>query len=50
MTEEELWDEINAPEVEYEEGQWYTISGLLLPKKPTQKGVYIFNGKKVVIK
>ena len=41
---------IDFAEVEYEEGQWYTISGLLLPKKPTQKGVYIFNGKKVVIK
>ena len=41
---------IDFAQVDYEEGQWYTISGLLLPKKPTQKGVYIFNGKKVVIK
>ena len=34
----------------YEEGKWYTIDGLLLQHKPTQKGVYIFGGKKVVIK
>ncbi len=34
----------------YEEGKWYTIDGLLLQDKPTQKGVYIFGGKKVVIK
>lgn len=34
----------------YEEGKWYTIDGLLLQQKPTQKGVYIFGGKKVVIK
>ena len=29
---------------------WHTLSGLTLDKKPTQKGVYIHNGKKVVIK
>ena len=34
----------------FENGKWYTTGGLQLPKKPTQKGVYIFNGKKVVIK
>ena len=34
----------------YEEGKWYTIDGLRLQQKPTQKGVYIFGGKKVVIK
>ena len=34
----------------YEEGKWYTIDGLRLQHKPTQKGVYIFGGKKVVIK
>ena len=33
-----------------EDGKWHTIDGLLLQKKPTLKGVYIFNGKKVVIK
>jgi hypothetical protein len=35
---------------DYENGQWFTISGMPLPKKPTKKGLYIFNGKKVVVK
>ncbi|MBP3837859.1 MAG: discoidin domain-containing protein [Prevotella sp.] len=29
---------------------WYTISGMMLNGKPTTKGIYIYNGKKVVIK
>ena len=29
---------------------WYTVSGLKLQKAPTQSGVYIYNGKKQVIK
>ena len=29
---------------------WYTINGLPLTRKPTAKGIYIHNGKKVVIK
>ena len=29
---------------------WYTLSGTRLNAKPTQKGIYIVNGKKVVIK
>ena len=33
-----------------ENGKWYTISGVQLSKRPAQQGVYIFNGKKVVIK
>jgi len=33
-----------------ENGMWYTLQGLRLDKKPTTKGVYIHNGKKVVIK
>ena len=28
---------------------WYTINGVKLEAKPTQKGIYIFNGKKVAI-
>ena len=28
---------------------WYTIDGSRLSGKPTQKGIYIVNGKKVVI-
>ena len=34
----------------YEDGKWYTLSGVELLSKPTEKGVYIFNGKKVVVK
>ena len=29
---------------------WYTINGVKLDEQPTEKGVYIHNGKKVVIK
>ena len=29
---------------------WYTLGGLRLSSRPSAKGVYIFNGKKVVIK
>ncbi|MBR1712346.1 MAG: hypothetical protein IJ722_02940 [Alloprevotella sp.] len=41
---------INFVKADYEDGKWYTISGLLMQKKPTQRGIYIFNGKKVLIK
>ena len=33
-----------------ENGKWYTIGGMQLQQKPTQKGVYIYNGKKLIIK
>ena len=29
---------------------WYTLNGMKLESKPTEKGVYIYNGKKYVIK
>ena len=32
------------------DGSWYTINGVKLDAAPTQKGVYIKNGKKFVIK
>ena len=41
---------INFVRADYEDGQWFSISGMKLPKKPTLKGVYIFNGKKVMVK
>jgi hypothetical protein len=41
---------INFVRADYEDGKWYTINGLLLDRKPAQKGVYIYNGKKVIIK
>ncbi len=28
---------------------WYTLQGIKLPARPTKKGIYILNGKKVVI-
>ena len=31
-------------------GEWYDLSGRKLQGKPTQKGVYIINGKKVNVK
>ncbi len=33
-----------------EVGYWYTISGLKLPGKPAQRGLYIYNGHKITIK
>ncbi len=38
-------DKVNANK----EG-WYTINGVKLQNAPTQKGIYIFNGKKLVVK
>jgi len=35
---------------EYEDGEWYTVAGVKLQQKPTQQGVYIYNGRKVVVK
>ena len=35
-------------DAEFAEG-WYTITGIKLDAKPTEKGVYIYNGKKVSI-
>lgn len=32
------------------DGQWYNVAGILIGKKPTQSGVYIYNGKAVVVK
>ena len=33
-----------------EDGEWYTLQGLKIGKKPTTKGVYIHNGRKFVVK
>jgi hypothetical protein len=33
-----------------EDDSWYTMSGIRLNGEPTEKGIYLFNGKKVVIK
>jgi hypothetical protein len=35
---------------EFAPAQWYTVDGRKLQGKPTKKGMYILNGKKVVVK
>jgi len=32
------------------DGYWYTTAGIRLPKKPTHRGLYIHDGKVVVVK
>ena len=39
-----------TPTLPQGEGVWYTIDGQRLPAMPTQKGIYILNGKKIMIK
>lgn len=45
-------DATSVKEIESEsiDNAWYTISGVKLNNAPTQKGIYINNGKKIVIK
>jgi hypothetical protein len=33
-----------------ENGRWYTIDGMQLQQKPKKKGLYIYNGKKIIVK
>ena len=48
------WQEISLPQPLQKEGSqadaWYTLDGRKLNGKPTTKGLYIHNGKKVIIK
>jgi hypothetical protein len=32
------------------DGQWWTIGGVRMEGRPTKSGMYIMNGKKVIIK
>ena len=32
------------------DGKWYTVSGIMMDKKPAKRGLYIHNGQVVVIK
>ena len=41
---------LNFKRCEPSDNRWYTTSGIPLAKKPTVQGIYIYNGKKVVIK
>jgi hypothetical protein len=47
-------DEITAiktlNEVKAIDNAWYTVNGVKLNAKPTQKGIYINNGKKYAVK
>ena len=43
-------ESVESLEFRVEGNEWYTISGVKLEGQPTEKGVYIHNGKKVVIK
>ena len=35
---------------EYKDGGWYTLEGVRLSCKPTKRGIYIVNGKKIIVK
>jgi hypothetical protein len=37
-------------EVSFDSEAWYTLDGVRLSGKPTARGIYINNGKKIVIK
>ena len=37
-------------EVSFDSKAWYTLDGVRLSGKPTASGIYINNGKKIVIK
>ena len=39
---------VNSEEVNGE--KWYSVNGQKLQKKPTQKGVYLHNGRKVIVR
>ncbi|MBO4315376.1 MAG: hypothetical protein J5867_05370, partial [Prevotella sp.] len=41
---------IDFTRVEVAQEGWYTMQGYKLPGRPTKKGVYIYNGKKKVVK
>ena len=41
--------QISFTKTSSDNGSWYTVSGVQLPTRPTAAGVYIFNGKKIVI-
>jgi hypothetical protein len=39
-----------SPTLSQGEGAWYTIDGRMLQGEPSEKGLYIHRGRKVVIK
>lgn len=52
-TEDEETTAINAFSVETDinvDDSWYTLQGIRLPGKPTEKGIYVNKGKKILVK
>ena len=43
-------DDLTIDNLHFDADAWYTLDGRQLSGKPTQRGVYINNGSKVVIK
>ena len=43
-------DELGFPVKQESDGDWYSLDGRKLQGKPTQKGLYIQNGRTVVVK
>lgn len=43
-------DGVGLGDVEHSGDTWYTLQGIRLAEKPTLKGIYIHNGKKVVVR
>lgn len=41
---------VNAQHSTLDAQLWFTIDGRMLSGKPTKKGIYINNGRKVIIK
>ena len=41
---------IDFTRVDIAQEGWYTLQGYKLPGRPSKKGVYIYNGKKKVVK
>ncbi len=41
---------VDTKQVAADYDNWYTLQGVKLDGKPTEKGIYIYNGKKVAIK
>ena len=42
------WSMVNG-QWSIEDGQWYTVSGVKLQGKPTAKGMYIHQGRKIIV-
>lgn len=42
--------EAETVEAQAEDGAWYTLQGVRLNEKPNQRGLYLHNGKKIMVK